>query len=114
MIVQVFQFSKEQMIQYTGLNPFERFADGQPKVPDALLERLRDLSAEDVVGVLTQVERILESKPWSPQRRTQLKRRAGKPGYRSGLIKLDICDNCSVAALLQDDADIVSRRSGNF
>ncbi len=45
-------FSREQMIKYTSHNPFDRFPDGRPKVPDALLEQLKDLSAEDVYGVL--------------------------------------------------------------
>lgn len=49
---QVFTFSREQMLQYTGKNPFERFADGRPKVPDALLDKMRDLTAEDIWGVL--------------------------------------------------------------
>src|SRR5580698_5013848 len=30
----------------------ERFPDGRPKVPDNLLERLKDISLEDVWGVL--------------------------------------------------------------
>lgn len=45
-------FTREQMIQYTEKNPFERFPDGRPKVPDSLLERVKELSAEDVFGVL--------------------------------------------------------------
>jgi regulator of RNase E activity RraA len=42
----------EQMIEYTAQNPFERFPDGRPKVPDSLIERARGLSAEEVFGVL--------------------------------------------------------------
>lgn len=49
---QVFHFSREQMIQYTADNPFERFEDGRPKAPDALLEKCKDLSAEEVWAVL--------------------------------------------------------------
>ncbi|MCW5980482.1 MAG: dimethylmenaquinone methyltransferase [Bryobacteraceae bacterium] len=49
---QVFQFSRDEMIKYTPKNPFERFEDGRPKVPDSLLERARALSAEDCWGVL--------------------------------------------------------------
>ena len=33
-------FSKEDLLKYTRLNPFERFEDGRPKVPDELLKRL--------------------------------------------------------------------------
>ncbi len=49
---QVFQFTREQLVQYTAKNPFERFADGRPKVPDSLLEKVRALAAEDIFGVL--------------------------------------------------------------
>jgi regulator of RNase E activity RraA len=48
---QVFKLTREQMIQYTARNPFERFADGRPKVPDSILERVRGLSAEEVFGI---------------------------------------------------------------
>jgi 4-hydroxy-4-methyl-2-oxoglutarate aldolase len=49
---QLFTLPKEQMIEFTAQNPFERFADGRPKVPDALIERARGLSAEEVFAVL--------------------------------------------------------------
>jgi 4-hydroxy-4-methyl-2-oxoglutarate aldolase len=49
---QVFTFTREQMIEYTKQNPFERFEDGRPKVPEALLEKCKDLSAEEVWAVL--------------------------------------------------------------
>jgi len=49
---QLFTLTKEQMVSYTAQNPFERFADGRPKVPDALIERARGLSAEEVFAVL--------------------------------------------------------------
>jgi 4-hydroxy-4-methyl-2-oxoglutarate aldolase len=45
-------FSRDQMIKYTPNNPYARFEDGRPKVPDALLEKLRNLSLEDVWGIL--------------------------------------------------------------
>jgi 4-hydroxy-4-methyl-2-oxoglutarate aldolase len=48
---QVYSLSKEQMIKYTAQNPFERFDDGRPKVPDALLERMKDMSAEELLGL---------------------------------------------------------------
>jgi regulator of RNase E activity RraA len=51
---QVFTLSKEQLTQYTAQNPFERFPDGRPKVPDDLIERARGLSAEDILAVLPQ------------------------------------------------------------
>jgi 4-hydroxy-4-methyl-2-oxoglutarate aldolase len=49
---QLFTLPKEQLIEYTAQNPFERFADGRPKVPDALIERARGLSSEEVFAVL--------------------------------------------------------------
>ena len=44
--------TREQMIELTAQNPFERFPDGRPKVPDAIMERAKGLSAEEVFGVL--------------------------------------------------------------
>lgn len=48
---QVFKLTREQMIQYTARNPFDRFPDGRPKVPDSILERVKGLSAEEVFGI---------------------------------------------------------------
>jgi 4-hydroxy-4-methyl-2-oxoglutarate aldolase len=48
---QVFSLSKDQLIKYTTQNPFDRFPDGRPKVPDALLEKLKDMSSEEVLGL---------------------------------------------------------------
>lgn len=45
---QLMTFSKQDLIDYTSANPFDRFPDGRPKVPDAFLARARDLSAEDI------------------------------------------------------------------
>ena len=49
---QLHTLTPEQMIEYTAQNPFERFPDGRPKVPDVIIERARGLSAEEVFGVL--------------------------------------------------------------
>jgi len=49
---QLFTLNKDQMVELTAQNPFERFPDGRPKVPDALIERARSLSAEEVLSVL--------------------------------------------------------------
>lgn len=49
---QLFTLTKEQMVKLTSKNPYERFEDGRPKVPDTLLERMRELSAEDVWTIL--------------------------------------------------------------
>jgi 4-hydroxy-4-methyl-2-oxoglutarate aldolase len=45
---QMFTFSKQELIDYTAKSPFDRLADGRPKVPDAMIERARDLSSEEV------------------------------------------------------------------
>ena len=49
---QVFQFSREQLIEYTPKNPYPRSADGRPMVPDKLLKKFEDMSAEEVWTVL--------------------------------------------------------------
>jgi len=51
---QLFTFSKEELIDYTAQNPFDRLPDGRPKVPDNLLERARGLSSEEVWAVLSE------------------------------------------------------------
>jgi 4-hydroxy-4-methyl-2-oxoglutarate aldolase len=48
---QVFSLSREQLIQYTAQNPYERFPDGRPKVPDSVLEKVKGLSAEEVLSI---------------------------------------------------------------
>ncbi|HLV86340.1 MAG TPA: hypothetical protein VKV39_05135 [Candidatus Sulfotelmatobacter sp.] len=45
-------FSKQELIDYTAKNPFERLPDGRPKVPESLMERARDLSSEEIWAVL--------------------------------------------------------------
>lgn len=49
---QLITFSKQDLTDYTAQNPFERFPDGRPKVPDALLQQARELSSEEVWAVL--------------------------------------------------------------
>ncbi len=49
---QVFTLTKEQLIEYTSQNPFERFPDGRPKVPDELMQRARGLSSEEIWAIL--------------------------------------------------------------
>src|SRR6516162_4451395 len=47
-----FVLTKDQMIAYTADNPYERFADGRPKVPDALLEQVKNLVIEEAYGAV--------------------------------------------------------------
>jgi 4-hydroxy-4-methyl-2-oxoglutarate aldolase len=49
---QLFTLTREQLVEYTVQNPFERLPDGRPKVPDSLIERARGLSAEEILAVL--------------------------------------------------------------
>lgn len=45
-------FGKQELIKYTAQNPFERFPDGRPKVPDKYIEMLQDASSEMLYGPL--------------------------------------------------------------
>lgn len=45
---QLLTFSRQDLIDYTAQNPFDRFPDGRPKIPDDLIERARGLSSEEV------------------------------------------------------------------
>lgn len=47
---QLNNLTREEMVKITAQNPYERFPDGRPKVPDAVLERLKDMSAEEFIG----------------------------------------------------------------
>ncbi|MCC6341132.1 MAG: dimethylmenaquinone methyltransferase [Bryobacterales bacterium] len=49
---QLFQFTKQDLIDYTPRNPFDRLDDGRPKVPDAMIARAKELSAEEIWAVL--------------------------------------------------------------
>ncbi len=51
---QLITFTKQDLIDYTAANPFDRLPDGRPKVPDDLMERARDVSSEEVWAVLQQ------------------------------------------------------------
>jgi 4-hydroxy-4-methyl-2-oxoglutarate aldolase len=46
------QPSREDLIELTKLNPFDRFPDGRPCVPDNLLERMKLVTTEEAWGVL--------------------------------------------------------------
>ena len=47
-----FILTREQMIAYTADNPYERFPDGRPRVPDALLEQVKHLVIEEAYGAV--------------------------------------------------------------
>ncbi|MBI4893899.1 MAG: dimethylmenaquinone methyltransferase [Acidobacteria bacterium] len=48
---QINSLSRDEMIRYTAQNPYERFPDGRPKVPDAVLNQLKEMSSEEFLGV---------------------------------------------------------------
>src|SRR5580765_7779900 len=52
MQAQLLSFPKQDLVDYTAQNPFDRLQDGRPKVPDDLMERARGLSSEEVWAVL--------------------------------------------------------------
>lgn len=52
---QYFKLGKEQLIELTSKNPYERFDDGRPKVPSAVLDQMRGLTVEEIWGVLREV-----------------------------------------------------------
>ena len=51
---QLVTFSKQDLIDYTAQNPFDRLPDGRPKVPDDLIDRAREISSEEVWTILQQ------------------------------------------------------------
>ena len=49
---QVGVFSKEDLIEYTPEWKGERFPDGRPKVPDSILERMKNVSISEAWGIV--------------------------------------------------------------
>src|SRR5260221_1217217 len=49
---QVITFSKQDLVDYRAKEPFERFPDGRPKVPNELLERAGELNSEEIWATL--------------------------------------------------------------
>jgi len=51
---QVQNLTPAALATFTPLNPYERFADGRPKVPDKLVETIREmgLEVEEAWGLL--------------------------------------------------------------
>ncbi len=43
---------RQALIDVTAANPFDRFPDGRPRVPETLLERMRHVTTEQAWGVL--------------------------------------------------------------
>lgn len=53
---QLWKLTPEELTKLTAKSTFERFPDGRPKAPDALLQKLRtmDIAIEDMVGQVRQ------------------------------------------------------------
>jgi 4-hydroxy-4-methyl-2-oxoglutarate aldolase len=49
---QMNSLTREQLLKYTAQNPFDRFPDGRPKVPDELLDKVKAMSAEEVLSIV--------------------------------------------------------------
>lgn len=47
---QMNNLTRDELIRYTPQNPYERFPDGRPKVPDSVLQQLKDMSSEEFIG----------------------------------------------------------------
>ena len=45
--------ARDDIVSLTPLNPFDRFDDGRPRVPDALLEEMKAVTLEEAWAVLT-------------------------------------------------------------
>jgi len=51
---QVFALTRDELIEFTAKNPFDRLPDGRPKIPDAMIERARELSMEEILTIAAQ------------------------------------------------------------
>ena len=49
------QPTREVLIEMTKLNPFDRFPDGRPRVPDELLARIKKATTEEAWGTMWEV-----------------------------------------------------------
>jgi regulator of RNase E activity RraA len=52
LFAQVHMFTRDQMLEYTARNPYPRFPDGRPRVPDEVLAQIQKLSVEEIWGPL--------------------------------------------------------------
>jgi regulator of RNase E activity RraA len=48
---QINNLTREELTGITATNPYERFPDGRPKVPDTVLKQLGEMSSEEFLGV---------------------------------------------------------------
>src|SRR5579862_5785501 len=43
---------RDAILSYTRKNPYDRFPDGRPRVPDDILERMKRVTVEEAWGVM--------------------------------------------------------------
>jgi regulator of RNase E activity RraA len=48
---QINNLTREELTSITATNPYDRFPDGRPKVPDTVLNQLGEMSSEEFLGV---------------------------------------------------------------
>ncbi len=48
---QLYNFSEEQMKSFTALNPYERFPGGRPKIPEKVLDTIRQMNIQVVEAI---------------------------------------------------------------
>lgn len=55
-LAQINSLTPEQLVRYTPQNPYDRFPDGRPKVPDKLVDTIREMGieVEEAWGLLRQ------------------------------------------------------------
>jgi len=46
---------RPDILKFTEHNPYSRFEDGRPRVPDELLDRMRELTSEEIWATLTRL-----------------------------------------------------------
>ncbi len=49
---QMLVMDRATLIEFTKQNPFDRFPDGRPNVPDSILERMKEMSSEEAWATL--------------------------------------------------------------
>ncbi|MEZ5362203.1 MAG: RraA family protein [Bryobacterales bacterium] len=65
-------FGKDELIKYTAKNPFERFPDGRPKIPEKYIEMLKGASSEmlwgPVRGRVSSISGLAIGRSFTPRR----------------------------------------------
>ena len=54
-LLEILPEARAQIARFTEKNPYSRFADGRPRVPDEVLDRIRELTSEEIWTTLTRL-----------------------------------------------------------